>query len=96
MGVWSRHPPLSEPQSLFKGNACRRVGQGVGGRGRGGFSPCWRQEVAAAAVAAALREGSRTCVFALGCTGTDAVLRGPLSPGFLFFFFFFPYITALF
>lgn len=37
MGVWSRHPPLSEPQSLFKGNMCRRVRQGVGGRGWGGF-----------------------------------------------------------
>lgn len=50
-----------------------------------------RQEAtaAAAAAAAALLEGLWTRVFALGCTSTDAALRGP-SARFL------PYITALF
>lgn len=94
MGVWSRHPPLSEPQSLFKGNVCRRVRQGVGGRGWGGFlcvgdKKRRRRLPVAAAAAAALLEGLWTRVFALGCTSTDAALRGP-SARFL------PYITALF
>lgn len=59
----------------------------------GWLSLCRRQEatvaVAAAAAAAALLEGLWTRVFALGCTSTDAALRGP-SARFL------PYITALF
>lgn len=57
----------------------------------GWLSLCRRQEAtaAAAAAAAALLEGLWTRVFALGCTSTDAALRGP-SARFL------PYITALF
>lgn len=57
----------------------------------GCLSLCRRQEAtaAAAAAAAALLEGLWTRVFALGCTSTDAALRGP-SARFL------PYITALF